>query len=267
VIDNASPDGSGDRLSSLIPNNEFLQLENNTGYACGNNIGIRIAMGADADYVFIVNPDVRLSPSSIRDYVKIMEADQSISALNPIQLDSAGHIDAFFRREVFDRNGYPTPSLPTDNAASWDVKTLFGAALFIRHQTLEHVGGFDPLYFAYWEEVDLCRRILFHGGRLIVVGASPVTHHRTYLHGPIDTRRQYLRLRGMHLFRMKEFNKPFLSQMIKSLLELLKNTIRGDKGQFNWSRWQYTMTIIWCLANMYAIYSHRKLDRSGRAYI
>ena len=267
VMDNASPDGSGDVLRANLPDDEFLQIAENTGYAGGNNAGVRIALSAGADYVLIMNPDVRLAPVSIKEYVRIMETDGAISALNPIQIDSAGKIDAFFQREVFDGNQYAVPELPTSGQELWEVKALFGAALFVRRRTLETIGGFDPLYFAYWEEMDLCRRIRFHGGRMVVTGASPVRHLRSYLNGPVSERRQFLRLKGKYLFQLKDFTKPLVRQMRATVRELLVLAFRGEKGQFNWSRWQYLKVLGWCVVHLPRIRAHRNLEMRGRAHI
>jgi GT2 family glycosyltransferase len=274
VMDNASADNSVEQLRPLLKPDEFLVLPRNDGYAGGNNEGIRIALANGADYIFVINPDVRINPDSISSYVAMMEAEPSLSALNPIQLTSDGHtMDELFRREMFDYNGYETPSFPLTSHQSWEVRALFGAALFLRRDTVEKVGGFDPLYFAYWEEVDLCRRIRYHGGRLVVTSTEPVTHLRSYVGSP-DPFIRFLRLRGMYLYKLKDLARPYPKLLLENLLELAKNTLRPNKGEFKpnegelkWYRSNYIRVLWWCVWHANKIRLHRKLDRLGRTYV
>jgi GT2 family glycosyltransferase len=167
---------------------------------------------------------------------------------------------------MFDFNNYDTPSLPLLGEQLWDVKTLFGAALLLRRGTVEKVGGFDPLYFAYWEEVDLCRRIKFHGGRLVVTSVEPVVHLRNYKN-PGDSFRRYLRLKGMYLFQLKDQNRSYPRVLKQRLVELAKNVLRPRGGGFGWGRRDYLRVLWWSIRHANTIRLHRKLDRLGRAYV
>ena len=267
VLDNASPDGSGNELAKLLPPSSFRQTGANLGYAGGNNIGFDIALAAGADYVFVVNPDVRMPSDAITKYVGLMEEDASISALNPIQLCTGDSIDGMFAREMFDKNDHARPGLPVDEALHWEVRTLFGAALFIRRSTLLRVGGFDPLYFAYWEEVDLCRRIRHHGGRLIVCGAAPVLHLRSYLAQGANRRRSFLRLKGMYLYRLKNPQADFGSALKAASKEILKCIAKPPESTFGWTRGQYLQTLAWIMMHRRKIAAHRAIDLHGAGYI
>lgn len=268
VIDNMSPDGSGKELKKHFPPAEFLELPVNQGYAGGNNVGIRMAMEAGADYVFVVNPDVRLPADSIKHYVNVMQADSSISALNPVQLSADQiTIDEFFRREMFDHNGYKTPIIPLDPDHQWDVKSIFGAALLLSRNTIERVGGFDPLYFAYWEEIDLCRRIKHHGGRLVVTGAAPVVHLRSYKSRGHDPFRAYLRLKGSYLYRLKDVSRSYSALLRNTLVELARNIVSPEANKFGWGRREYFKTFIWISMNFIRIRQHRRMDVAGAAYL
>jgi GT2 family glycosyltransferase len=267
VIDNASADNSLELLRPVLQHDELLVLPINTGYAGGNNEGIGIALDNDADYIFIINPDVRISPGSIASYVSLMEKDRSISALNPIQLSVEGDtMDEIFRREMFDYNDYETPALPLKSEQLWEVKTLFGAALLLSRDIVEKVGGFDPLYFAYWEEVDLCRRIKYHGGRLFVTASEPVVHLRNYKN-PRDPFRRYLRLKGMYLFQLKDQSRSYPGLLKQKFRELANNILRPNDGGFDWERRDYLRVFWWCAVHAFRIRLHRKLDRLGRAYV
>jgi GT2 family glycosyltransferase len=267
VIDNASPDDSVKQLQPILQSDELLVLPRNTGYAGGNNEGIRVALANGADYIFIINPDTRISPDSLSSYVDLMENDSSISALNPIQLSAGGNaMDKFFSREMFEYNEHETPSLPLAKPQLWDVRTLFGAALLLSRATVEKVGGFDPLYFAYWEEVDLCRRIKFHGGRLVVTSREPVFHLRDY-NNPDDAFRRYLRLKGMYLFQLKDQSFSYPGLLKWNLKVLAKNLLHPNDGDFDWGRGDYLRVLCWCVWHANKIRRHRKLDRRGRAYV
>ena len=90
VIDNNSPSGDGELLQQSLPRDEFIQLNKNTGYAGGNNYGISQAIMGGADYIFIVNPDVRLQPECLDNYLSVFKKYPKAGGLNPIQLDSEG---------------------------------------------------------------------------------------------------------------------------------------------------------------------------------
>jgi hypothetical protein len=180
VIDNASPDGSGRALRERFGNTEFLQLATNTGYAGGNNAGMRVALENGAQYIFVINPDIRVSETTVSQCVDLMEGDRTIGAVNPVQLDGGGgKLDEKFRLGIFVRHGFAEPAVPIVEERGWDTVTLYGAALMLSRQTLGRAGGFDPLFFAYGEEEDLARRIRLKGLRLVVTSAGAVRHLRT----------------------------------------------------------------------------------------
>lgn len=267
VLDNASPDGSGPVLAEKLGFGEFVQLPQNTGYAGGNNAGMAIALERGADYIFIVNPDVRVTPGSVAAYVQFMEAHPEVWALNPIQLGPDGEtLDELFAREIFDGNHHPRPTLPAAQGESWEVKSLFGAALFLRRSTIERVGGFDPLYFAYWEEMDLCRRIRYHQGRLAVVGTHPVLHLRSYQDESVNKMRSFLRLKGMYLYYLKCPNLAF-SRSVKKVFKQLFADLFTGRREFGNSTAGYLKTLVWLLRHLQQIRMHRRGDHQGRSYL
>jgi GT2 family glycosyltransferase len=208
-----------------------------------------------------------LNSDSIQNYVEIMLEDESISALNPIQLDSVGKIDKIFEREIFDHNFHKVPDLSLINDVTWEVKTLFGAALFIRNKTIIKCGVFDPLYFAYWEEVDLCRRIKFHGGRLVVTSKSPITHLRTYNNKAHNPFRSFLRLKGMYLYRLKDLDTSLIESTIQVIKELTTKAIKQPKNDFKWKRNDYIRTVFWIVLNLPYIWRHKNIDKRNSAYL
>ncbi|RFC38041.1 MAG: Glycosyltransferase, GT2 family [Candidatus Nitrotoga sp. LAW] len=274
VIDNASTDGSGIELAKKLPDSEFLQLPINIGYAGGNNEGIRIALDKLADYVFIINPDVRLPPDCLRNYLSVFDSDNSIGALNSIQLTPDGRsIDPSFLSGVLGPAGYPTLCVgQNDYPNLFETKTLFGAALIISSRALRKVGGFDPLYFAYGEEIDLCRRIMFHGLRLMVTTRSPVIHLRTNYSKPLSSFILFLKLKGYYLSQLKSPFQP-LSISAPNLVRTFWAAFFGRaNGEYPFNSYPISRAVIiraawWFILHAYRVWLHRRIEMAGRAHV
>ncbi len=269
VIDNASPDNSGHFLANLIPSNELIRLNKNTGYAGGNNIGISHALNEGADYIFIVNPDIRQPSNAIRTYVEVMQKNHTIYALNPLQLTEKNELDKKFSNAMFTQNNYPHPTPSSAGSKTWKVKTLFGAALFISSSAIEKTGGFDPLFFAYWEEIDLCRRFKFNGGELIVTEQAPVIHLRTKENNSKpDDFILFLRLKGMYLDKLKNPDLKLSSSLNQITRECMHYLNNDFIGMFAWKKKHFLKSLIWIYTNLPSIIHHRYMERKpGPLYL
>lgn len=270
VIDNMSPDGSGKILSGKIPDQEFLQLPQNTGYAGGNNSGFRKALDNNADYIFVANPDVRLPPDSITHYVEILEGDKDIGALNPIQLSSDGQsIDESFSRAVLLK---ASPYRKDRFSGLKEVKTLFGAALMLPVQTIKQVGGFDPLFFAYGEEEDLCRRIRRHGFKLVVTTEAPVVHKRTNENRTVSDFVLFLRLKGAYLYNLKNPELGFRYAVKHFARDFFRDLQGKRSNSYPFNKYSIKLQHVlragfWITINLLSIRQNRKLDRTIGPYV
>lgn len=265
VIDNASPDGSGKALSQRVGEAEFLQLPVNTGYAGGNNAGIRVALERGADYVFVVNPDIRVGQSAVSHCVELMQRDRTIGALNPIQLDASGErLDEKFREGIFVRHRFAEPAVPISEERIWDTVTLYGAALMMSRATLEQVGGFDPLFFAYGEEEDLARRIRLKGFRLAVTSGAVVRHLRTK-EGRASDFVLFLRVKGAYLYTLKDPSAAFRQSLGRVLTDMARDLRRQRADQYPFkqfpvTRWHVLRAIGWIALHLPQIYRHRSIE-------
>lgn len=271
IIDNNSLDGSGKKLSQQIPKEEFIQLPKNTGYAGGNNYAIKMAIKSGADYVFIVNPDIRFLPDSITDYINIMEKNPKIGALNPVQIGAfdGGSIDKRFKESVLN---FLAEKKIVDNLGKnllLEVKTLFGASLLISSHAIKKAGGFDPLYFAYGEEKDLCRRLKYHGFKLAVTFKFPVVHLRTYEDDQrVDLFREYLRFRAGYIYELKNPNRDFYRNL-KFFYYRIRDDLYSSKLDriFIIKMYFYMKLIIWLSINLLKIKKNINFDKIGFSHI
>jgi GT2 family glycosyltransferase len=274
VIDNNSPDGSGKKLATIIPSSEFVQLPENTGYAGGNNFGIRLALDAGADYILVLNPDIRLLPHTINDYVEILERHRDIGALNSVQVEADGiTIDRRFNGRILRRAGNVASKMcDTALTEMIDVDTLFGAALMLSRHAIECVGGFDPLYFAYGEEKDLCQRLRYHRFRLVVTRKSPVIHLRTsYQHG-ISPRVAFLRLKGFYLSEMKNPFDSFVTAYARAMGDFCMAFIGRPPKRYPFTsvritRIQLAHAVWWFSVNGLSAWRHKQAEKERRMHV
>lgn len=191
VVDNASTDNSVDMVRSRHPYVQLIALPENVGFTKGNNAGIRVATGS---YVLLLNPDTYAHPGSIAALYRYMEEHPEVGIAGPRLLNADGTLQHSRRRFPTLATGIleSTPlqrffsgasavkhfymeDVPDEGAQ--EVDWLSGAALLCRRATLEQIGPFDPGYFMFSEEVDLCRRAKDAGWQVAYVPEARVTHY------------------------------------------------------------------------------------------
>ena len=185
VIDNASTDNSVATLSALFPQISIIQNEKNHGFAGGYNVGLQ---AVDADVYCLLNSDVEVTPNWTLPILKLFESNKEIGIAQPkiLDLNKKTHFEyAGAGGGFLDKFGYPFcrgrlfQSIEEDRGQYDDVKEVFwatGACLFIRKDLFRGLQGFDRIYFAHQEEIDLCWRAKNQGNSVFYVGTSHVFH-------------------------------------------------------------------------------------------
>ena len=170
LVDNASSDA--ELLEQLAEKHEAKLIRNseNMGFGFACNQG---AAAAETEYLLFLNPDAQLLPGAIDELVAAADRYPHVSAMNPRIEDADG-------REYFKRGSVLLPRsdwLPR----GWpkfdcEVPILSGAALFVRREHFETIGGFDPKMFLYHEDDDISLRLLAECGSLMFIRSARVRH-------------------------------------------------------------------------------------------
>lgn len=181
-VDNASEDGSVAWVKKHYPKTKIIVNKKNLGFADANNIGYRKAKG---EYVLFLNNDTRVTKTFLTELVIVLESDERIGGAQskillmdkPDTLDSVG---AFLTPTGFLYHyGFGKIDQPKYNKQI-DLYTAKGACMIFKREVLEKVaiGGdiFDPDYFAYFEESDLCHRVWLAGYRIVYAYKSMIYH-------------------------------------------------------------------------------------------
>jgi GT2 family glycosyltransferase/glycosyltransferase involved in cell wall biosynthesis len=190
VVDNASTDESVALVREEFPHVRLIALPSNAGFSAGNNVGIRASRGR---YILLLNPDTVCYPQSISRLCDYMEAHLATGIAGPRLLNPDGSLQPSRRRfPTFSTallESTPLQPLFHDSAGIrrfymldrpdgevQQVDWLSGAALLCRRETLRQCGLFDPGYFMFSEEVDLCRRVRDAGWEVVYHPDAQVTH-------------------------------------------------------------------------------------------
>lgn len=221
VVDNHSADGGPEALRMLFPGVRFLVNAENVGFARANNQALSIAKG---QYILFLNPDTVVPENFARHCLSFLEEMPGIGGLGVRMVDGSGR----FLKES--RRGFPSPwvafcrlsglsalfpkshrfstyymgYLPEDRTHPAPV--LSGACLWVSRAILTEIGGFDPQFFMYAEDIDLSYRLERAGYINYYLADTTIIHFKGE-----STRKdiRYVRhfYKAMSQFRRKHFRK------------------------------------------------------------
>ena len=174
VVDNASADGSADAIRAKFPSVELLALHQNIGFGPACNLA---AEGARGTYIVLLNPDTVVLDRALERLHAFMEAHPEAGAAGGRALLGDGSLDPgsvwgrmtlwstfcaavglgvlFRRSRLFDPEALG--HWERDTVRSVDV--ISGSLLIMRRDLWNRLGGFDPRFFMYCEDADLCLRV------------------------------------------------------------------------------------------------------------
>ncbi len=190
VIDNASMDGSADDLDVFALPLHVVRNRRNVGFGYAINQG---AADSAADLLLFLNPDARLLPDSLQLPARVMadpaHADvgvvgvQLLNDRNTVsrscaRFPSPGQVWQMILglHHLFPDRGYGVHMSDWDHASTRDVDHVIGAFYLIRHDLFRRLGGFDTRFFAYFEDVDLSRRVRGAGHRILFLAEARAYH-------------------------------------------------------------------------------------------
>ena len=166
----------------------IIQNEQNFGYPEGNNIAMRYALKASADYVLLLNNDTVVDKHFLTELVHAADNDASIGVIGPkiCWYDAPNVIQSTGARIDFWTGRITTlnEGKKDDEIEHFAVDRLLpadfvsGSCLLIKRKVIEEVGTLDPTYFCYGEDLDWCVRITRAGYRIVCDLNSKIWHKR-----------------------------------------------------------------------------------------
>lgn len=188
VVDNASDDGTLEAVCGLAV--RAVRSGRNAGFGAGCNLGARTG---DAPLLLLLNPDATIAPADLTRLVAVLDAEPDVGLVGPRLLDGDGKLIPSLRRlqrpsSVWSEALY-LHRLAPDARWSSEIETrqdrydavaypewISGAAMLVRREAFDAIGGFDEQFFLYCEDQDLCARLRTAGWRIRYEPEATVSH-------------------------------------------------------------------------------------------
>ena len=167
VVDNASNDGTVEYIRDHYPEIHLIESDENLGFGRANNIGMRYAMDSGCDYVFLLNQDAWVEKDTFEKLIDIHLKHSEYGILSPIHLNvektgiEESLVNYLDDKKITDRSLFEDMYF-NRLVEVYDTTFVNAAAWLLPRNTLETIGGFDPIFSHYGEDDNYMHRVLFH---------------------------------------------------------------------------------------------------------
>ena len=218
VVDNGSSDGTGAAVTSQFPKATVLLEKKNLGYGRAANIGLERCQGR---FTLLLNPDVTVDPLAVGRLADHLLTRPDAGAVGPRLLMPDG------KRDQDARRAFPVPSTlfyrtvglnklfpksrrfgrhnmgHIDESDVHEIDAGTKDALMLRMAAVDRIGFFDPRYFMYGEDVDLCYRLKLGGWKVFYLPTATATHQKRAATSKAQRKATYERHRAMWTYHFK----------------------------------------------------------------
>ncbi|MCP5125161.1 MAG: glycosyltransferase family 2 protein [Gammaproteobacteria bacterium] len=243
-VDNASTDGSFEAVKAAFPTVRFVAKDINQGLAKSFNEGLLLSRGR---YILSLDNDTCVLPGALDAMLTFMDAHADVGAVGSLLLNpdltpqktlrrKPSAINAIFGRRSLITRIWPSNPLShrylmddlSNTDQPFDVHWVSTAALMVRREAVDAVGGLDEDFFVYWVDADWCARLRDGQWRIVAVPAARIIHDEN-LKAKRRSRRNVRMVidfhRGAYLYYRKNHARSLLNPM--ALVALAGLSIRA----------------------------------------
>lgn len=239
IVDNTSKVPFILKKAEQNENVHLLRSEINTGFSGGNNIGIKYALKNNADFVMVINNDTTVDKNFLEELLKSLESNEKVGIVTPKIYFAKGHE---FHKGRYKKEDLGKIFWYAGGFTDWEnvmsvhrgvdevdngqydkeeaVTFASGCCMLFKSEVLKKVGIFDEKHFLYFEDADLCERIMRTGYKILYVPKSIIWHLNAVSSGGSGNSLQdYFMTRNRMIFGMRYAS-------LKTKLALVRESIR-----------------------------------------
>ena len=163
VVENSDNLKFKNYLENNYKNVQCILSKENLGTGAGYNIGIKFSK---TDYVYVINPDITLEANALDEIFLASKKLEDFSILSPISSDV--HFPNYGM--IKEKKEYEEKNLP------FKVKYVDGFSMLLNKNKFKNNNYFDENFFMYWENNDICIRVINDGGSVFIVPKAKIKH-------------------------------------------------------------------------------------------
>lgn len=229
VVDNKSDDCLAGTVLQLYPDVVYLQLEENRGWAGGNNAGIALAERMEAKFVCLLNNDTIIPEGTIQELERVASSF-GICLLHP----AIDYADLAEGAQLDPEAGIaPGKFHPADESSTvFDLEFAYGACLMIPMDVFKRIGVFDERFFLQLEETDFWLRARAIGIRSLCTTTARIFHAESKSFGGRNTpgKLYYTIRNSLLLWEKHDFTISGLFRTLRSAYWTIHNLIQRRSG-------------------------------------
>ena len=154
IVENSQNIKLKEELEKKYSNVECILPEKNLGYGAGNNLGIK---NSKTKYVLTLNPDTILYESTISELLEQANKIEDFALLGPKVISE-------------------TENMSNTDSKIEEVSYIKGFAIFFNKEKFINIGYFDENYFLYFEEIDLCKKVIKSNNKIYLINNALIKH-------------------------------------------------------------------------------------------
>lgn len=185
VVDNNSSDGSVEMIKKDFPSVVLIENNDNKGFAGANNDALKIARG---EYLMLLNSDTIVLDQALEKMVKFLDENKDVMMTGPKLVGKKGEFQEVCRKNIPNiknsflylfgikdksEGSYRNKTNP-EESGYWD--SISGAAMMMRREVYEKIGGLDERYFMYAEDIDYCKQVFDMGWKTYYLSSANIVH-------------------------------------------------------------------------------------------
>jgi len=228
LVDNGSVDDSSKLLSEEYPEIQLVELQENLGFAGGNNVGLEYALKEEFPYILLLNNDTMIKDGKfLSTLVQVLEEEHNVGAVGPAVVESDGNIQLSILpypnlgNTIINSLGLYNPN----HKKRQYVDSIAGCCVLLRREAIEQAGLLDENYFMYGEETEWFFRMRKKGWKILYHPVKSIIHKGASSSKKIDNQKIYIECRANVIYTLVKVNQK-LEAILTAVLMILLLGIR-----------------------------------------
>ena len=224
LVDNGSGDDSSQLLEEEFPEIQLVNLQENLGFAGGNNVGLEYALKEEFSFILLLNNDTIVQAGDfLGKLIQALEEEQSVGAVGPAveQTDGITQLSILPYPNIVNTLINSLGLYHPNHKKPQFVDSIAGCCVLVRREAIEQAGLLDENYFMYGEETEWFFRIRKKGWKILFLPIDSIMHKGGSSSKKIDDKKIYIERRGNVIYTLVKGKQELQAVFVAALMVLL----------------------------------------------